>query len=141
MDHVAIMNKKMGYIESIVNCTKVIESRWYKNKIAPWNRIVSGDEIYFKDSGMPVTAKATVQEIIQIDNLNEDKFKYIVKKYGDLIQLKDRTYSDYYKSKNYVILIFLKNPEYLEESFNISKQGYGNACAWICVRDIRMIKK
>lgn len=140
MNHIAIMDKKMGYISEIVKGNKSIESRWYKNRIVPWNRISKGDEIYFKDSGNPVSAKALVKDVIQISELNEKKFKNIVIKYGKGIQLQDRTYSDYYQSKNYCILILLNNPEYIEP-FEIDKSGYGTGCAWMCVEDIDKIKK
>lgn len=140
MDHIAIMNSRIGNIDSIVLGKKVIESRWYRNKISPWNRIKENEVIYFKYSGKPVIAKALVKRVIQIENLNREKFKDIIHNYADLIQLNDREYSDYYKNKNYVILIFLKDAQYLDESFNICKKGFGSACAWMIVDDIERIK-
>lgn len=138
--HLAIMNPKFGFIEKIVNCSKTIESRWYKNRIAPWDRINKGDRVYFKDSGKQVTAVADVSKVIQFEGLNRDIFSEIVSKYGDDIGLIDRSYSGYYKSKNYVVLIGLTNARYLKEPFDIDKTGYGTGCAWIIVDNIDDIR-
>ena len=48
MEHVAIMKKSWGLTEKILTGAKKIESRWYKNKHTPWNRIKSGEIVYFK---------------------------------------------------------------------------------------------
>lgn len=141
MDHVAIMDKKVGLIEAIVSGKKKIESRWYVNRIAPWGKVKKGERIFFKYSGKPVSAKAVVEKVVEIEGLNEKKFYEIVKEFGDLIMLNDREYSEYYRKKNYVILIFLKNAEYLSTPFNIDKSGYGSACAWICVEKIESLRK
>jgi predicted transcriptional regulator len=140
MQHIAIMNKKEGLIDEILSRIKTIESRWYKNKVAPWNRINKNDVIYFKDSGGFVRAKADVSDVIQFDNLNEKKFYDIVKKYGNEINLKTREYVDYYKSKKYCILMRLVNPQAINP-FKIDKKGFGSACAWICIDDVNKIKK
>ncbi|MCK9368696.1 ASCH domain-containing protein [Candidatus Dojkabacteria bacterium] len=134
------MNKKAGLIDEILSGVKTIESRWYKNEVAPWNKIKEGEVIYFKDSGGLVRAKATVSEVIQVDNLNEEKFINIVKRYGDAINLRTREYVEYYKLKNYCILLRLINSQKIEP-FQIDKKGFGNACAWMCVEDINRIKK
>ena len=134
------MNKKGGLIDEILLGIKTIESRWYKNKVAPWNRINKNDVIFFKDSGGFVRAKANVSEVIQFENLNEEKFYYIVKKYGNEINLRAREYVEYYKSKNYCILLRLVNPKKIEP-FEINKKGYGSASAWICIDDVNKIKK
>ena len=54
MDHVAIMNKSWGLIPKILSGSKTIESRWYKTKRTPWDKIAKGDTVYFKNSGEQV---------------------------------------------------------------------------------------
>ncbi|MGI5897617.1 MAG: ASCH domain-containing protein [Candidatus Dojkabacteria bacterium] len=135
------MSRKLGLIEKIVSGEKRIESRWYKNKIAPWDRVNVGDTIYFKYSGGSIIAQSTVKKVLQIEHLDESKFQDIVSKYGDLIQLNDRTYSEYYKRKRYVILIFLQDSKYLERPFDIDKTGYGYSCAWMCISDKEFTKR
>ena len=111
-----------------------------KYRITPWDRINKGDTVYFKDSGKLVTAKATVTKVIQIENLNREKFQNIIRDFADDIALVDRTYSNYYKKKNYVVLIILKSAKLIEKPFRIDKTGYGTGCAWITVKDIDEIR-
>ncbi len=140
MDHVAIMSKEFGdLISKITNREKTIESRWSKNKIAPYDKTNIGDVVYFKNSGGHVIAKATVSKILQFDNLNQEKFEYIVKNFGKQICLQSTKYDDWYKSKNYVTLIFLTNPEAVKP-FNIDKSGFGSGCAWITIPEIELLR-
>jgi len=39
MDHVAILSKKYELLDKIISGEKTIESRWYVNRIAPWNKM------------------------------------------------------------------------------------------------------
>ena len=139
MDHVAIMNKRWKLIPKILDGSKTIESRWYVNKIKPWNSIKENDKIYFKNSGEAITAFAKVSKVLQFEDLDEQKFQEIMEKYADDIQLLTREYDEYYQSKNYCILIFLKDVKEVKP-FNISKKGFGSACAWMCVDNIDSIR-
>ena len=77
--------------------------------------------------------------MLQFDGLNEEKFEYIMDNYADGIQILTKEYDEYYKSKNYCILIFLKDVKSVDP-FNVSKDGFGNACAWMCVDNIESIR-
>jgi predicted transcriptional regulator len=140
MNHIAIMKKSWDLIPKILEGTKTIESRWYKARFAPWDRVHSGDTIYFKDSGEPVTVVAQVSKVLQFKDLDKQKFITIIENYAEEICLLSTEYNDYYKSRNYCILIFLENSRKLDKPFNIDKTGYGNACAWMCVEDVEDIK-
>lgn len=139
MDHIAIMKKKWKLIPKILDGSKTIESRWYVNRIKPWNSLKIGEKIYFKNSGEPITACAEVSQVLQFEKLDKQLFETIMKKYADDIGLINKEYNKYYQSKNYCILIFLKNAKQVEP-FNISKEGFGSACAWMCVENIKEIK-
>jgi len=82
MHHIAIMRKSWGLLEKIVAGEKTAESRWYKTPRPPWNKIQTGDTIWFKNTGEPVTVKAKVTRIIQFGNLTPEKTKEILEKYG-----------------------------------------------------------
>jgi len=138
MDHVAIMNKKLGSIAKVLSGEKVVESRWSKNKIAPWDKIHPNDIVYFKYSGGQVIARATVSKVLQFDKLDEEKFNYIVKNFGQAICLQNTKYDSWYKSKNYVTLIFLESPQKVNP-FQIDKSGFGSGCAWVTIPDIKFI--
>ena len=129
MDHVAIMNKKFGdLIAKILSGEKKIESRWSKNKIAPWNRVKRGDRIYFKDSGGPVIAVAEIEKVRQFEKKDFDKARELFP-----------TTDEWARGKNYCVLMWLKNPRKVKP-FKIDKSGFGSAAAWLCVGNIEKIK-
>ena len=138
MDHVAIMRKSWGLLPKILNGEKTVESRFYKNKSAPWGKIKSGETIYFKDSGEPVTVQAEVERVVELENLDLEKIHNIRTKYQKELglSLKDLTnFDDFFKEKRYGILIFLINVRKIKP-INIDKKGFGSAAAWLCIRDI-----
>lgn len=142
MEHVAIMKKSWGLTQKILSGQKKIESRWYKIKYAPWDRIKSDQIIYFKDSGAPVTVKAKVDKVIQFSDLTPEKVRGILYKYGQADRLGIDKISDFFemfKDKKYCILIFLKNPQKIEP-FEIDKSGFGAMSAWISVDNVNRIK-
>ena len=143
MEHLAIMRKSWGLTQKILNGQKKIESRWYSVKYRPWYNIKKGEIIYFKDSGEPVRLKAKVDKIIQFTDLNQNKVKEILNKYGKddgIEKEKIPEFFERFKDKKYCILIFLKNPQKIKP-FEINKKGFGIMSAWITVDNILKIKK
>ena len=140
MEHVAIMKKSWKLIDRIVSGEKTIESRWYQHRRDPYHKIKSGDVVYFKDSGEPVTAKADVERVLEFSDLTPTQIDSILIKYGKgiLVEYTKNLYKNY-EGKNYCILIFLKNPKYIKP-FSIDKTGYGSTSAWLCVNNISKIK-
>ncbi len=142
MEHLAIMRKSWGLTKKILSGDKRIESRWYKTKYLPWDKIKSGEIVYFKDSGEPVSIKAEVEKVLQFSDLTQDKVQQILKEYGkeDGINIVDiPKFFEMFKSKRYCILIFLKNPQKIEP-FRIDKKGFGNMVAWITIDNMEKIK-
>lgn len=141
MDHLAIMRKSWGLLPKILSGEKTIESRWYKNKVSPWDRIKKGETVYFKDSGSPVTVSAEVSGVLQISDLNPLKAKEILVEYASRAGIDDMgKYYEIFKDKKYCLLIFLKNPKRVRP-FNVSKKGFGLMSAWISVENIDAIKE
>ena len=141
MDHLAILDKKRDLMKKILSGEKSIESRWYKMKKTPYGMIKSGDTVYFKDSGEPVTAKATVEKALFYADLTREKYQEIIDKYGDAICLTERNVDNYLKQKyNYITLVFLKDVKEIPP-FSINKKGYGLMAAWITLENIEKIKK
>ncbi|MBS3171686.1 hypothetical protein J4449_03685 [Candidatus Woesearchaeota archaeon] len=136
------MRKTWNLIPKILSCVKTIESRWYKTKYPPWNKIQKNEKIYFKDSGSPVSIKAEVEKVLQFENLIAEKVKEILNNYGQNDGIEDNElekYFDLFKNKKYCLLIFLRNPEKINP-FNISKKGFGLMASWIYIEDINKIK-
>ena len=142
MEHVAIMRKSWGLTQKILAGEKKIESRWYKNKYAPWDMIKSGETLYFKDSGEKVSIKTEVDKVIQFSNLDKKKIWEIIEEYGEsdgIANNDKKIFFNRFKNKKYCILIFLKNPQKIK-SFAINKEGFGMMSAWLCVKNIDNIK-
>ena len=142
MDHIAIMKKSWGLTQKILTGQKKIESRWYKTKHTPWNSIKSGETIYFKDSGEPVTLKAEVEKVMQFSDITPKKVKEILYHYGQADGIDSNKLSEFFemfKDKKYCMLIFLKNPQEIQP-FHISKKGFGVMAAWITIDSIEKLK-
>ena len=143
MHHIAIMRKSWKLTEKILSGKKKIESRWYMNRSAPWNKICAGEKIFFKDSGEPVSIQADVEKVLQFENLTPEKVKEILREYGGegkiCVSNSQETF-ERNKSKKYCMLIFLKKPRAIEP-FEINKKGFGIMSAWICVDNVEKIRK
>ncbi len=149
MDHVAILRKAKiskgdDLLGDILSEKKTIESRWYVNKISPWNKIEKNDLVYFKESGHSVTAVATVSKVIQYKNLDKKLINQIIKVYGKQIAPYTskgdfQSWAEKEDKKRYCILIFLKNVKEIEP-FDVDKKGYGIFSAWLVVGDINSVK-
>lgn len=139
MHHVAIMNPRWKLIPKILSWEKTIESRWYRSKKTPWNRIKEWDIVYFKNSWKPIIARAEVSKALQFEDLWVEIFGEIIKKYWKDIRLINKEYDSWYESKKYCILIFLRNPEEVEP-FEINKIWFWIWCAWMTVENIEKIK-
>lgn len=142
MDHLAIMKKSWGLTKKILRGEKTAESRWYKRKYSPWNRVRIGDTIYFKDSGKPVIVKAEVTKVFQFDNLNPTKTRKILAEYGRADLGTNEIMPEirkYVAGKNCCILVFFNKVERVKP-FNINKTGFGAMSAWITVDNINKLK-
>ncbi len=142
MDHLAIMRKSWGLLPKILKKEKTIESRWYKNKHSPWDKIKKGDSVYFQDSGQSVTVRAEVSDVLQFSGLTPQKVKNILGKYAKQDGIQENEIDKYYqifKDKNYCLLVFLRNPQKIKP-FEINKAGFGIMSAWITVDNINKIR-
>ena len=141
MVHVAIMNKKWGFVDKILNGQKTVESRWYKNKYRPWDAVKKGEMVYFKNSGEKVVARATIKKVLQFSDLSENKVMEILHRYGRNIGIEEHDAPTFYKMwtrKKYCILLFLHKAHKVSP-FTINKKGFGAMASWISVEDIREI--
>ncbi len=141
MDHVAIMKKSWHLIPKILSGEKTIESRWYLTRRDPWDKIIEGDTVYFKNSGESVTVKTTVSKVIQFKNIKPQRIRQIVDDYGEKICLSDKEQSKQnFSQTKYCLLIFLRNVQQVLP-FEIDKTGFGMMSAWLSVTNINQIRK
>lgn len=139
--HIVIMKKSWGLTPKILSGAKTIESRWYMHKVAPWGRIETDDDLYFKDSGEPVTVKAKVRGVVTFEDLKPGQSAQILAMYGgdDGIGVDDIAYfGALFNSKRYCMLVGIKDAEPCEP-FRINKSGFGSQAAWLITDDIRKL--
>ena len=142
MEHVAIMRKSWGLTQKIASGQKVIESRWYRRKYAPWKRIEPGERIYFKNACEPVTVQAEVEKVEYFEQLTPQAVKMILETYGEGLGIEAEHIPLFYerlKAHTYCILIYLKNGHRIQP-FAIHKQGFGMMSSWLCVESVASLK-
>lgn len=136
------MKKSWGLIPKILKGTKTIESRWYKAKSKPWDRIKAGDNLYFKNAGEPVMIKTEVSKVLQYEIQDNNQALRIMTKHAEK-DLGSPTISDevknYILDKEYAIFVFFDKIERIKP-FKIDKTGFGAMSAWITVGDVDKIK-
>lgn len=139
--HIAIMHK--NFLDSVLNGTKTIESRWAKNQSNPYMNINVDDIIYFKFSGGFVVAKATVSNVIFYSKRsNEKEIDEFVKNNYLALGLTEKNYEKFLNEQSdriYVSFIEFKNLEHVNV-FNINKKGFGMMTSWLTVSNINEIK-
>jgi hypothetical protein len=137
MEHIAFLKKWSGCLKSIMIWEKTIETRWYQTKKAPLNKVNKDDVIYFKE-WQNIELKSIVKDVIQYDNLDENKILEIFNLYWKEIKASSFDIS-HFKNKKYWILIFLKDTEKIIP-FQVDKEGFWNMCSWISIDSIDKIK-
>ena len=143
--HIAIMKKSWGLTPKILTGEKTIESRWYKIRARPWDKISPGDDIYFKDAGGLVRVKARAGKVLQFANLTPSKIKSLLKRYNrsNGLGIDGEEFDKYFsllKDKNYAIIIFLEDIKKIR-SFQINKKRFGAMSSWITVGSLKEVKK
>lgn len=139
MDHVAIMTPSWRLIPKILSGEKSIESRWYQTRRTPWDKIFVGDRVFFKHSGRPVVAQASVSNVWQLEINSLSDAETIVKQFGSRIALVNPDVSTWEKLPRFCVLIQLINP-ITTAPFQIDKRGFGAGAAWITCKDIERIR-
>ncbi|MBS1266047.1 MAG: hypothetical protein MAG795_00012 [Candidatus Woesearchaeota archaeon] len=140
LKHIVAMHQSWGLLPKILSGEKTVLTRWYKDnekeyKTKPWDNISKGETIYFHVSGLPVTAKAKVKKIIQLEDITPKSAKEIIEKYYKELGLKnpDEFHRDI-DGKKYCILVFIEKPEKIKP-FYVDKTGYGILADWMVLED------
>src|SRR5258708_3236007 len=63
--HLAVMTGH--YLDRLIDGTKTIESRFTRHRVAPFDQVASGDVIFFKPAGGPITAAGLAGTVHNLD--------------------------------------------------------------------------
>ena len=105
MHHVAIMTKQWGLIPKILSGEKTIESRWYQTRRTPWDKASAGDTVFFKNSGEPVIAQASVAKVLQLELSGVTNAKEVTQQYGRQICLVNQDPETWERLPKYCVLL------------------------------------
>lgn len=127
MKHIAIL--RQPFYDMILSGEKTIESRWSKNKIAPYMQVQKGDVVFLKETGKNVTAKANVEKV-EFYELTPDIAEEIRKKHGKEIGIDKFDDWNKYLQKNFCTLIWLSNVEKVKNIPSPKSHGAG----WLVIK-------
>lgn len=99
---------------------KTIESRFSKNKIAPYEKIDKSDIVLIKRSGGDIIGYLTIKDVLFFD-LNITSISSIKEKYNEYLCV-DETFWEQKKNSNYATLIIIDKVTKLKP-FKINKKG------------------
>ncbi|MDE6604827.1 MAG: AAA family ATPase [Clostridia bacterium] len=117
--HVAIVNEPfLGYIK---NGKKTIESRFTKNKIAPYCQISEDDIVCMKAAGRPIDSIFIVEKAQFYEN-SPNTIRKIKKDFSEQICAFDDTFWETRECKKFISLIGIKEVINLKKPFNIPKK-------------------
>lgn len=108
------------YLTYMLEGKKTIESRFSKNKIAPYNQVTKDDIIIVKKSSENVVGYFTIKDVLFFD-LNTVSIEEIKAKYNKQLCV-DETFWSNKKNSNYATLIIIDNLIKLKP-FHINKKG------------------
>ena len=128
MKHLAIL--RQPFFDMVLNGEKTIESRWSKNKIAPYSKVNIGDEIFLKLTGQPVTATAKVKGVKYYE-LTPEIAEEIKSKYGKQIGTDKFESWETTREKRYCTLIWLEDVKTIKPL----KVPRSNGAGWILLND------
>lgn len=138
------MKKQWKLLPKIISGEKTIESRWYKTKRTPWNKIKPGETLYFQDSGEKITVSAKVTKVEQYKIKDNNHALQIAKEYAlkglGATELPQEII-EYNRDKKYAMFIHFDNVTVLKKPFSIDKSGFGLQTAWITTPSVEILKK
>lgn len=127
MEHIAIL--RQPFFDMVLNGEKTIESRWSKNKIAPYNKVTKGDVLLLKETSKDVTATALVKDVMFYE-LTPQIADNIKLQYGNEIGIDKFDDWGKYRNKRYLTLIWLENVHRIKPRKVKSSNGSG----WIILK-------
>ncbi|MFA7236816.1 MAG: hypothetical protein WC058_08130 [Phycisphaeraceae bacterium] len=112
-DHIAIVTSPLD--EMILDGRKLIESRFTQTARPPFGCAAPGDRIFFKRSGGPFFAAATLARVLMVDQVTPAMVDQLVTQYNRWIRGPD----EYWRSKRlttrYVTLMWLRDVKQISQ--------------------------
>ena len=140
MDHIVYLDHKSNELGSLINQQKDIILRGATGRKLPYNRVQTGDALYFcvNDGSGTIHAKAMVKDVLFTDRLTKEESMEMIDKQLNRIKLSGKALTRFY-GKRYLSFIYIeKFSEITPYKFN--KTAFGNMDDWLLVEDINIVK-
>jgi len=112
---------KQPFLDLMLDGKKTIESRFSKNKIAPYGIISENDIVIVKESSKNVIALFTIKEVLQF-SMKDTSVHSLKEKYNNEILADNQFWDNKEKTSNYATLIRINKLIKLKP-FSINKVG------------------
>lgn len=112
---------KQPLLKLMLEGKKTIESRFSKNKIAPYDKISKDDFVIVKESSKKVVAMFTIKEVLQY-TMEDTSVKELKEKYNSQIVADSEFWNIKEETSNYATLIKIDEVIKLKP-FSIDKTG------------------
>jgi len=137
MHHLAIMKQSWHLTRAVVEGRKVIESRWLKTRMLPWDAVHPGDLIFFKE-GSFVQARAVVRGVIQLADLSPITIRHVLLRFKNELGISDANgFSKQLSEAKYAVLIWLRDVKKVRPFRVRSPRLRGG---WVSMQDIAKIR-
>jgi hypothetical protein len=87
--HLAVMTGP--YLRALLDSRKTIESRFTRNRVAPFEQVTSGEVVFFKPAAAPVAAAGFVTDALHI-RLADVPLTEIARRFGESIAPADQSF-------------------------------------------------
>ena len=95
-------------VNSIFSGKKKIEGRFSKIKIAPFNKVSSGDIVLMKVSGEKIVGQFLVDRVLSFDHPRVEEVDFLKRKYSSDLSLTKAFWLDH-ENINYITLMFIRS--------------------------------
>ncbi len=123
-------------LEKIIDGDRVIEPRFLKKPMLPYERVKIDDVIYFRSNDGYAVAKATVSKVENFENLNPEQVKQILDDHENEISPSEMMYDTKIYSK-YATLIWMKNIQEIRPFYIDTPRSRHS---WMVVDDINSLR-
>lgn len=128
-NHVAIIDSQTA--DELLAHRKRIETRFYRSKRAPWDRVQRGDRVHFKVAGGDVVGAWRVTRVRQIEELRPQGMRRLRHAYADAVRAPGGYWAAR-RSARYGILIWIQ-PVATRKPVPQPDRQFGNG--WVILPD------
>lgn len=124
--HLAVFSKVGAKL--VLEGKKTVETRFSKNKIAPFGKVFTGDIVYVKPVGGEIAGQFKVTKVLSFDGLEKEDWEFIKTHYGKRLSLgvdEDKLFFSEHKNANFGTVIFMDEVErFITSPVKISKKDH-----------------